>query len=47
MSKTFLAGFGFVIGVLLISLPAAAHHSFAPFDTDREIEVTGTVTEFE
>ena len=47
MSKIFLAGFGFVIGVLLFSLPAAAHHSFAPFDTDREIEVTGAVTEFE
>jgi len=36
-----------VIGVLLVSLPAAAHHSFAQFDTDREIEATGTVTEFE
>ena len=47
MSKAFLAGFGFVIGVLLVSLPTAAHHSFAPFETDREVEVTGTVTEFE
>ena len=47
MSKTFLAGIGIVIGVLLVSLPAAAHHSFAAFDTDREIDVTGTVTDYE
>lgn len=47
MTKSFLAAFGFVMGVLVASLPAIAHHSFAPFNTDREIEVTGTATEFE
>jgi len=47
MIKSFLAVFGFVMGLLVASFPAAAHHSFAPFDTDREIEITGTVTGFE
>lgn len=27
--------------------PAAAHHSFAMFDQTKEIELTGTVTEFQ
>ena len=47
MTKGFLAVFGFLMGVLIAWLPAAAHHSFAPFDTDRVVSITGTVTEFE
>lgn len=33
--------------VSLVSLPSAAHHSRAAFDSDRTIEVTGVVTELE
>jgi len=35
------------VGLLVAAVQVNAHHSFAPFDTDREIEITGTVTEFE
>ena len=33
--------------VLLLALPAAAHHSFAPFDTNAQKTVTGTVKQFD
>ena len=35
---------GFVLGM---SLPASAHHSFAPFDRSKEVTLTGTVKEFQ
>jgi hypothetical protein len=31
----------------VIALPAQTHHSFARFDPDRRIELTGTVKEFQ
>jgi hypothetical protein len=34
-------------GVLLIARPAKAHHSFAMFDTSKEVTLTGAVTSFE
>lgn len=35
------------LAVLVASLPASAHHSFAMFDSEREIELAGTVQEFQ
>src|SRR5215472_12591692 len=46
MNKSFLAIFALLIG-LLASLPMAAHHSFAPFDTEHVVDISGTVTQFE
>ena len=34
-------------GALLAVLPAAAHHSFAMFDTTRQVTLAGSVTSFE
>jgi Family of unknown function (DUF6152) len=39
--------FVFAIGILLVSVPAFAHHSSAAFDTDHLITLKGTVTNFE
>ena len=38
----FLAG----LGLVAAALPALAHHSFAMFDTEHPIEISGTVKEF-
>jgi hypothetical protein len=40
--------FGLIVaaGVLVISLPVAAHHGAASFDTGKEITLKGTVTEW-
>src|ERR1700748_3161699 len=37
-----------LLGVLLLAIPgvALAHHSFAMFDADNPVELTGTVTDF-
>jgi hypothetical protein len=32
---------------LVVAAPAAAHHSFAPFDRTKEVTLTGTVKEFQ
>lgn len=32
---------------VLAALPAAAHHSFVMFDTNKEVTISGTVTSFE
>ena len=34
-------------GLALAATPALAHHSFAMFDQTKEIELTGTVSEFQ
>ncbi len=34
-------------GALSIAAPALAHHSFAMFDRDKDVTMSGTVTEFE
>ena len=34
-------------GALSIAAPAFAHHSFAMFDRDKDVTMSGTVTEFE
>jgi len=47
MARRFLVVLTIVVGLLVAAVQVNAHHSFAPFDTDREIEITGTVTEFE
>jgi hypothetical protein len=36
-----------VIGVAAMAAPALAHHSFAMFDADKTVTLTGTVKEFE
>ena len=36
-----------LVMLFLLALPAAAHHSFAIFDSTREVTISGTVTEFQ
>ena len=33
--------------VMLLAIPAAAHHSFTMFDQTKQLTITGTVTEFQ
>jgi hypothetical protein len=42
MRKTFSAA----LGILLISVPLAAHHGAAALDTGKEVTLKGTVTEW-
>src|ERR1051326_429540 len=43
-----LQGLGLVIAAVFVSAgPALAHHSFAMFDADKTVTMTGTVKEFE
>ena len=35
-----------IAGLMLIAVPAAAHHSFAMFDMDKNVEYHGVVTEW-
>jgi hypothetical protein len=35
------------VAVALFSAPALAHHSFAMFDADKTVEITGTVKDFQ
>jgi hypothetical protein len=35
------------VATLAVAAPAAAHHSFAMFDADKTVSITGTVKEFE
>jgi hypothetical protein len=39
-------GVGAGLAILLMAMPAIAHHSFAMFDQTKEISLTGTVAEF-
>jgi hypothetical protein len=34
-------------GLILVAIPARAHHSFAMFDTTKRVTLAGTVTAFE
>jgi len=43
LSALYFAG----IAAAIYSLPASAHHSFAMFDADKKMTVTGTVKEFQ
>jgi Family of unknown function (DUF6152) len=38
---------GTVLGLVAVSLPATAHHSFAMFDTTKCLTMSGTVRKFE
>ena len=45
MKHKYVAGFVAVLGLLLVSLPAFAHHSFtAEFDAEKLTSFTGTLT---
>jgi hypothetical protein len=44
--KRQLIGLATAVGFAAASGAALAHHSFAMFDTDHPMEITGTVTEF-
>jgi hypothetical protein len=41
-----IAGF-LIIGIVLLTLPVQAHHSFAMFDQEKMITISGTLKEFE
>jgi hypothetical protein len=36
-----------LLGAAVLATPAAAHHSFAMFDTQKQVELSGTVREFQ
>ncbi|HEY7392364.1 MAG TPA: DUF6152 family protein [Bryobacteraceae bacterium] len=38
---------GFVAALLVAVVPALAHHSFAMFDTSKQVTLSGSVTSFE
>lgn len=40
-------GIGVVLGAAMVGAPALAHHSFAMFDSQREVTFEGTVREFQ
>ena len=44
MLKSYLIG---TIPALLLAAPVMAHHSYAMFDTDKSVEIEGTVKEFQ
>ena len=46
-SKGFLVAVGLFPASVVVSFPSAAHHSYAMFDTQKTITVSGTVTEFQ
>jgi hypothetical protein len=41
------ATLGFVVAIVVATVPAAAHHSYASFDRTREVQLTGVVKEFQ
>lgn len=40
-------GIGVLLGAAMLAAPVLAHHSFAMFDSQREVTFTGTVREFQ
>ena len=45
--KRYITNAGMVVGVIICAAPVKAHHSFAMFDQNRTITITGTVKEFQ
>ena len=45
--RAVLLGAGAAGLAILMALPVHAHHSFAMFDSDHQIKITGTVTKFD
>ncbi|MEQ1581669.1 MAG: DUF6152 family protein [Steroidobacteraceae bacterium] len=46
MTRNTRHGMGVGLALLVMAMPAIAHHSFAMFDQTKEISLTGTVSEF-
>jgi Family of unknown function (DUF6152) len=42
----FLIGFTLVLGLAVLSIPLAAHHGNAAYDSTKQINLKGTVTQF-
>jgi Family of unknown function (DUF6152) len=42
----FLIAFAFALGVSILALPLAAHHGNAAYDSTKQINLKGTVTQF-
>ena len=47
MSRWFLTVFSLTIGLLLLSEPISAHHSFLEYDREHLTTIKGTVSQFE
>lgn len=47
MKNPRLAGFAVLIGLLVIPLPASAHHGTSPYDATKLTTLKGTVTDFQ
>ena len=46
MKNTFAVVFVIVVGLLTVSVPVSAHHGNASYDTDKSVNVKGTVTDY-
>lgn len=46
-SRTHLIGVATLAGAALVWTTSQAHHSFAMFDTQKKLTITGTITEFQ
>jgi len=46
LKPNFLKFFGLAIGISILSLPLSAHHGAAAYDTEKKIELKGTVTQW-
>lgn len=47
MGAVFLATVAITLGTIMGVRPAHAHHSFAMFDNEHQVKITGTVTKFD
>jgi hypothetical protein len=45
--RGWVRGAALFAGLILVAIPARAHHSFAMFDTTKRVTLAGTVTAFE
>lgn len=46
MKRIFLALLACAAGVSIFSLPSFAHHGYAAYDTDKQVTIKGTVTQW-